>query len=269
MGATVARSQEWPESILPRCEWETSSLGSDVCSLSGGDPHMLQAAIEVLSKQFRKSWFDLTRRLAVFVAPSRFHEFTTGKIQELVAALCLASGIAVVSMRATTVRTEDRKRSLDPDESFLIGERAVRFLRIESREGEEAALASLGDSPPDLAVEVEYTHYDAEKVDVYRAVGVRDLWELATGEKRRTPRILDLRAPEGARALDSSRLLPGVCADCLPAALAELRRIGGLAAFSTARALGEPVVERLFAAVGKEPLPSVEKKAQSPRPETD
>ena len=248
VGATAVRSQEPPESILPHCERRTSSLGSDVFAMRGGDPHMLQAAIEVLSKRFRKSWFDLNRRLAVFMAPSRSHEFTTGRIQELVAALCLASGIAVVSMRSTTVRTADRKRSLEPDESFLIGERAVRFLQIESREGEEAALASLGDSAPDLAVEVEYAHYDAEKVDVYRAVGVQELWELAAGEKRRTPRILDLQVPEGVRALEYSRLLPGVRADCLPDALAELRGIGGLAAFSAARALGEPVAERLFAA---------------------
>ena len=269
MGATAARSQEPPESMLPRCERGTSSLGSDVFAVRGGDLRMLQAAIEVLSKRFRRSWFDLTRRLAVFTAPSRSHEFTTGKIKELVAALCLASGIAVVSMRATTARTEDRKRSLEPDESFLIGERAVRFLQIESREGEAAALAALGDSPPDLAIEVEYAHYDAEKVDVYRAVGVRELWELATGEKRRTPRILDLQAPEGVRALGSSRLLPGVRADCLPAALAELRGIGGLTAFSAARALGEPVAERLFAAAGKEHLASTEEKTQSPRPETD
>ncbi len=248
MGATAVRSQEPPESILPHCERRTSSLGSDVFAMRGGDPHMLQAAIEVLSKRFRKSWFDLTRHLAIFMAPSRSHEFTTGNIQELVAALCLANGIAVVSMRATTARTEDGKRSLEPDESFLIGERAARFLQIESREGEEAALASLGDSAPDLAVEVEYAHYDAEKVDVYRAVGVQELWELAAGEKRRTPRILDLQVPEGVRALEYSRLLPGVRADCLPDALAELRGIGGLAAFSAARALGEPVAERLFAA---------------------
>jgi len=217
MEATAMRSDEWPESILPHCERRTSPLGSDVVAVRGGDSHMLQAAIEVLSKRFRKSWFDLNRSLAVFMAPSRAHEFTTEHMSDLVKSLCLAEGLAVVPLRTATAHTEDRKRSLEPDESFLIGKRTVRFLQIESREGAEAALAALSDTPPDLAVEVEYAHYDAAKVDVYRAVGVRELWELAAGEKRRTPRILDLQAPEGVRTLASSRLLPGVRASCLPA----------------------------------------------------
>ena len=72
-------------------------------------------------------------------------------------ALCFAGGLAGVSMRSATARTDDLSPGLEPDESFLIGERAARFLRIEASDGSEAALDELGEPPPDLAAQVEYT----------------------------------------------------------------------------------------------------------------
>ena len=235
---------------MPRLHKETGSLGSVVLAVRGGSPRVLRAIIEDLSTQFRKGWYDIADGIAVFMAPSSAHEFTTDDMRQLIEALCLSSGLAVVSMRSTTAQTEDRNQSMDPDESFLIGERAARFLRIQSSEGREAALADLGTKPPDLAVEVEHTHYDPKKVEVYRAVGVRELWEMSTGSTRRAPRILDLQAPGGARPVETSSILSGVCAARLPAAVAELRTIGGLVVFVRQMERGESVVGGLLAAAG-------------------
>ena len=235
---------------MPRCHKETGSLGSDVFALCGGSPRVFEAMVEELANEFRKCWYDLTAGIAVFMAPSRAHEFTANDLRQLVEALCYSTGLAVVVMRSTTARTDDRSKSMDPDESFLIGERAARFLRIESEQGLKAALADVGVEPPDLAVEVEHTHYDPNKVEVCRAAGIGELWELATDDARRAPRILDLQARGGPRPVATSRLLPGVRAERLPAAVVELRQIGGLVGFVERKSHGEPVVRRLLTTAG-------------------
>ena len=240
----------WPEALVPRCRKETGSLGSDVLALCGGSPRVLKGMVEGLATEFRKGWYDLTAGIAVFMAPSRAHAFTSEDANELIKALCHSNGLAVVAMGDTTITTDAGDKSIEPDESFLIGERAARFLDIAAREGTEAALKDVGEEPPDLVVEVEHTHYDPGKIEVYRAVGARELWELATGTAGRTPRILDLKAPGGVRPVEASRILAGVRADRLPTVIAELREIGGALEFATQMGRGEPVVRRLLAAAG-------------------
>ena len=248
--SAVVETLDWPEALVPRCHKQTGSLGSDVLALCGGSPRVLKGMVEGLATEFRKGWFDLAGGIAVFMAPSRAHGFTSDEVNELVKALCRSNDLAVVAMRDTTIEADGGDKSIEPDESFLIGERAARFLDIEARQGLEAALEDVGDEPPDLAVEVEHTHYDPGKTEVYRAVGVRELWELAAGATRRDPRILDLQAPGGARAVETSRILAGVRAERLPTAVAELRAIGGLVEFVERKSHGEPVVRRILAAAG-------------------
>lgn len=251
MGATAACMEDWLESTLPRWERKTGSLGSEVLVVRAESLPVLQGLMEALSAGFRKSWCDLAAGLAVFMAPSRVHEFAAENMAELVKALCLADGdIPVVAMRATTMRTKDEKRQIDPDESFLIGERAACFLRIESGEGTAAALDACATEPPDLAIEVEHTHYDSGKPELCRAAGVRELWELAADPDGSAPRILDLQGAEGVRPIAESRLVPGAQAAHLNAAAAELRRIGGLVPFIRKMERGELVVKRLLAAAG-------------------
>ena len=248
--STAVEPVHWPEAMLPQSCAELGSLGSNVLALRGGSPHVLKAMAEALATEFRKSWYDLAAGVAVFMAPSRAHAFTSRDMIDLVKALCHAKDVAVVAMGDTTIKADREGKSLEPDESFLIGERAARFLRIQSDKGREAALAELGDQPPDLAVEVEHTHYDANKIAIYRALGVPELWELATGDAPRAPRIFDLQAEGCARSVATSRILPGVQAEMLPAAVDELIDIGGLAAFMLRVGRGEPVARRLLTATG-------------------
>ena len=262
--STATGIADWPDALLPRCDKGTGSLGSEVVTVRGGSPRVLRAMVEDLSGEFRKGWYDLTAGIAVFMAPNSAHEFTTDDMRQLVEALCLSCDLAVVSMRSTTAQTADKSQRIDPDESFLIGERATRFLRIQSSEGREAALADLGKQPPDLAIEVEDTNYNPKKVEVSRAIGVRELWELATGSGRRAPRIIDLQAPGGARAVNSSRILTGVRPECLKAAIVESRTIGGLIGFVQQKERGQPVARRLLNVAG---IPQSRKRERvSPNP---
>ena len=145
---------------LPSRHKETGSLGSDLIVVRGTDSPAFRDAIEELSADFRKCWYHLPAGLAVFMATSRAHEIAANEASDLVKALCHASGLAVVSLRSTTAQTEDRCHSVDPDESFLVGERAERFRRIERNAGSDAALEDLGGQPQDLAIEVERGPHD-------------------------------------------------------------------------------------------------------------
>ena len=205
----------------------TGSLGSDVVVLRSTDARELRDAVEELSANFQKCWYHLPAGLAVFTATSRAHEFSRTDASDLVEALCHVSRRAAVGLGRATAQTDDRSQSVDPDESFLIGERAARFRSILRSAGSDAALADLGTQPQDLAIEVERTPLDDVRTGIYRAVGVCELWETPRGE----PRILDLQAPGGVRPIEMSRILPGVPVQGLPAVLDEVRVLGGFGDF--------------------------------------
>ena len=251
-----AANVEVPEYLLedpvaPEVLWETGSLGSPVLALRGGHPDILERMADLYADRFRKGWRDLVRGIAVFMAPSRAHELTTQEAQELVSSLCAAHGVAVVALRMSTIKAGGgRRRKGEPDESFFVGAKAERYRSLLRERGLAFANEALADEPADLAVEVEHTHYESAKRDIYRQAGVRELWEFATSFAGKDTAILDLLAPGGPRRVEVSNVVPGVRADSLGGALQVLREVGGLVAFSHAVGQGEPVGERLLAAAG-------------------
>ncbi len=226
------------------------SLESRVLSLATDDPRVLSRFVDDLGSGFRKVWFDLMHGFAEFMSPSQAHEFTSRDVHDLILALCHAKGIDVVDLGSTSIEAPDGSSGGDPDESFLIGERATRYRRVETGEGVAAAMDTIEGQPPDLAVEVEHTHHHPDKISVCRTCGVKELWDLATAAAGRAPAIYDLRAGGGPCPRPGSGVLPGVGAAGLPAAVAVLRDIGGPLAFAERRARGEPVDRRLLAAAG-------------------
>ena len=255
---SVATKSEIPEylradPIAPEMIWEIGSLGSPVLALRGGRPDVLERIADGYAERFRKSWRDLRRGIAVFMAPTKTHEFTSIRADGLAQALCLASGLAVVALGAATIRTNDAaRRRGDPDESFFIGEKAERCLAME-RAGlsDDEIGEAFEDTPADLAVEVEHTNYERAKRDIYRRAGVRELWEMATALAGGETAIIDLQAPDGPRPVAVSNLIPGVRADGLDGALRVLREIGGYGDFREAWGRGEPVAERLLGAASE------------------
>ena len=115
------------DDALPEWREDTGPLGSGVLSLRGGDPGVFKACTECLSKRFRKGWYDLTGRVAVFMAPSVAHEVKASDVANLVLALCRCKSLAVVHLRSATSETEDKQQVADPDESFFLAEKAERF----------------------------------------------------------------------------------------------------------------------------------------------
>ena len=232
--------------VSPDISASVGSLGSAVVAISGGSPDVFEAITAACWDKFRKGWQDLKAGFAVFMAPSGPHEIRTNDAASLIHALANAMRIPVVSLRARTVEVDGAKA--DPDESFLIGDRAAHYLDIKRSQGSLAAVQWFESSnlPPDLVVEVEHTHHNAGKQDIYRNAGVSELWELSTDRRGRAPRIIALDGGQGPFDMAESHVLPGVRPESIPDALRILDKVGGSHKFSTLIDRGEAVVQRFL-----------------------
>ncbi len=91
------------------------------------------------------------------MSPSHDHEQITWVIGHVLLLYARARGIVLVPAGAWTVREQASERGLEPDACFTIG--------------------PIGDrTRPDLAIEVIWTHGGLDKLDIYRALGVREVW---------------------------------------------------------------------------------------------
>jgi Uma2 family endonuclease len=86
----------------------------------------------------------------------------------LIDVFCEEMGIEISGSGSTTLRREDLGRGLEPDECYYIQNVAsVRELRN---------LELGNDPPPDLVVEIDYTHRTLDREGIYGALGVPEVW---------------------------------------------------------------------------------------------
>jgi Uma2 family endonuclease len=116
------------------------------------------------------------------MSPSRVHEVHKKQIARLLELFCLEVGIPLYGYGSTTFRKEDAERGLEPDECYCRG--ADRDV-------------------PDIALEVVVSRAAIDKIEVYRGLGVREVWVFEEGSFR----ILELRGDRYER-VDASRVLP-------------------------------------------------------------
>ncbi len=89
------------------------------------------------------------------MSPSRTHEAIKKLIARLLEAYADEMGLVFEGYGSLTMRNAPKLRGIEPDECYAIG----------------AAKES-----PDLAVEVIWTHGGLDKLDVYRGLGVKEVW---------------------------------------------------------------------------------------------
>jgi Uma2 family endonuclease len=89
------------------------------------------------------------------MSPSQSHEMMSKLIARLLEAYADEKGFVFEGYKSMTLRNAPKLRGIEPDECYAIG----------------AAKES-----PDLAVEVMWTHGALDKLDVYRGLGVREVW---------------------------------------------------------------------------------------------
>jgi Uma2 family endonuclease len=71
-------------------------------------------------------------------------------------------------LRSTTYRREDLERGLEPDDCFYL----ASLPRLLGHRGVDLA----HDPPPDLAIEVDVTHSSLDRLGIYAALGVPEVW---------------------------------------------------------------------------------------------
>jgi Uma2 family endonuclease len=101
--------------------------------------------------------------LLQIMSPSNSHEHIKSILGRLVETYCLESGIEFTTVGSWTLEDKEQERGLEPDECYVFGP-------LE------------GARRPDLAIEVVWTSGGIHKLDVYRALGVREVWYWRRGQ---------------------------------------------------------------------------------------
>jgi Uma2 family endonuclease len=91
------------------------------------------------------------------MTPSQPHESIKSMIGRLVEAWCLERGVEITPYGSWTHESKEADRGIEPDECYVLGDNA---------QPERA----------DLAIEVEWTRGAIDKLEVYRKLGVREVW---------------------------------------------------------------------------------------------
>ena len=151
--------------LLSMVPWSTYVVLRDSLDSSGVRMTYLQGQLEIRS-------------------PSREHEVDKKQIARLLELFCLERDIPLFGYGSTTFRSEERERGLEPDECYCRG--ADREI-------------------PDVAIEIIVTHGSIDKLEVYRGLGVREVWTFEAGRFR----VLALR-DERYELIATSAVLPEV-----------------------------------------------------------
>ena len=100
--------------------------------------------------------------------PSLSHEFSKKRIARLLELAAEEEGIDYVPGGSTTFRRADLLKALEPDDCYWLGSaEAMRGKR--EWDGES-------DSPPDLVLEVEISPSSINRMKLYAALGVPEVW---------------------------------------------------------------------------------------------
>ncbi len=99
--------------------------------------------------------------------PLEGHERFARLIELFIRILVVELGLKMKSMGSTTLAREDLLKSAEPDNGYYIQNYAL----VADHEVDLAI-----DPPPDLVVEVDITHTDIQKNNLYASLGVPEFW---------------------------------------------------------------------------------------------
>jgi Uma2 family endonuclease len=102
------------------------------------------------------------------MAPQFRHESYADALGVLVKALAAAAKVRVKSAWSTTFRREDLERGLEPDRCFYIRNLPAVLGKLE--------IDLADDPPPDLAIEIDIMSSCLDRLAIYAALGVPEVW---------------------------------------------------------------------------------------------
>jgi Uma2 family endonuclease len=119
------------------------------------------------------------------MSPSPGHEDRKKTVARLVEVWALERDVALYGYGNATFRKEAKERGAEPDECWNVGRKLVDY--------------------PDIALEVVMTSGGIDKLNVYRGLGVKEVWFYEAGAFH-----LHELVDDAYRAIDRSALLPGL-----------------------------------------------------------
>lgn len=106
--------------------------------------------------------------------PTLKHEKPKGLLADLVKFICLQLQLNYVDAGQTTFRKKSKAKGVEPDTGF--------YIQNESKVRELLEIDLQKDPPPDLVIEVDVTSPSLDKMPIYAALGVPEVW-LYKGEQ--------------------------------------------------------------------------------------
>lgn len=135
------------------------------------------------------------------------HERFKGLFPMLIVALAESVNRTIGSFGSFTHQRKDLKRGLEPDQCFYI----AHFADVCGKKD----IDLLHDPPPDLAVEIEISHRLLDRIGIYEALKVPELWRF-DGERLTVLLLTEGRYQEGERSASFPEIPVGELPRFLP-----------------------------------------------------
>lgn len=113
------------------------------------------------------------RGLLEIMSPLMPHETTKRLIEKMIDILVDELDLNVKSVGSMTCKREDLEQGLEPDSGF--------YLQNEPRVRSREQLDLSQDPPPDLMLEVDFSSSSLNKLPIYQALAVPEIWRYANG----------------------------------------------------------------------------------------
>lgn len=147
--------------------------------------------------EYRNIRMTFDRGRLELMSPTSFHERPRVLLSQCLIAWALESPQKILCWGSTTFRREDLERGLEPDNCYYTQNYATILNHEE--------IDLLVDPPPDLALEVDITSSSIDRMDIFAAMGVPEIWRWHDD----TLQIYRLGASGVYSPVETSLALPG------------------------------------------------------------
>lgn len=148
--------------------------------------------LEALSGRKLKITYD--RGTVELLSPSRLHEAIKKLLGQIVEMGLLKKGVDYQPGGSTTFRRRLLDRGLEPDECYYLSSVSPAS---EEEEPEEVPV-------PELVLEIEVTRSALDRMGIYHALGVREVWRYSKDHQLQ----IEAWTEDGYRAADRSSFFP-------------------------------------------------------------
>jgi Uma2 family endonuclease len=149
------------------------------------------------------------------MTPSRFHEQDRKRFARLLEAWAEETGVQLEGVGSWPLKSRSEERGAEPDECYTVG----RVVGDDEDDGDRL----------DIAIEVIWTAGGLDKLEIYRKLGVREVWFY----ERDTLTFFALRG-ESYEECPRSPLLPGADPDLFLRCMAESSQVAAVRALRAA-----------------------------------